>query len=103
MGKRSSSASGTSSAQNWGCGSVCWGQILRYQTHGAWVVLIAAGIILAITHYTVTPDYRPLTVYDAAISLPNHPDTVPIIMAGVYPAIALVLTAAAVEFVAMYR
>jgi hypothetical protein len=89
--------------QGWGCGSVRWGQVFRYQTHGGWIVILAAAVITAISHFSIKPDYRPLTVYDASISLPNHPDTVSIQLAGIIPFVALLVTAAAVEFGAMYK
>jgi hypothetical protein len=83
---------------------VRWGQVFHYQTHGGWIVLLAAAIIVAISHYTIVPDYRPLTTYDAAVALPKTPhDTVPIIWAGIIPAVALLITAAAVEFGALYK
>lgn len=96
-------ASAAAAEQSWGCGSVRWGQVFRYQTHGGWIVLVAAAIILAISHFTMTPDHRPLTTYDAGVALPNHPDTVPIIWAGIIPALALLVTVAAVEFGALYK
>lgn len=96
-------STGSAAEQSWGCGGVRWGQVFQYQTHGGWIVLLAAAIIVAISHYSITPDYRPLTTYDAAVALPNHPDTVPIIWAGIIPAVALLLTAAAVEFGALYK
>jgi hypothetical protein len=91
------------SAQSWGCGSVKWGQVLRYQTHGGWIILLAAAGLTAISHFTIQPDYRPLTTYDATVALPNHPDTVSIELAGIIPMVALLLTVAAVEFGAMYK
>jgi hypothetical protein len=96
-------AAASAAKQSWGCGSVRWGKVFRYQTHGGWIVILAAAVITAISHFSIKPDYRPLTVYDASISLPNHPDTVSIQMAGIIPFVALLATAAAVEFGAMYK
>lgn len=97
---RSSSHAGASS---WGCGSVRWKDIFRYQTHGGWIVLIAAAVIAGLGNLAVKPDYRPLTVYDASVALPNKPDTVSIELAGILPLVGLVVTVAAVEFGAMWK
>lgn len=100
---RSKQAAGSPAAQSWGCGSVKWGDVFRYQTHAGWIVLLAAAVITAISHFSIKPDYRPLTAYDASVSLPNHPDTVSIELAGIIPLVALVVTVAAVEFGALYK
>lgn len=96
-------ASAAASEQSWGCGSVRWGQVFRYQTHGGWIVLLASALIVIVSHYMITPDYRPLTTYDAGVALPNHPDTVSIELAGIVPMLALLVTVAAVEFGALYK
>lgn len=103
MGKSRDKPVQATSTQSWGCGSVKWGQIFRYQTHGGWIILLAAAALTIISHFYIQPEYRPLTTYDAAIALPNHPDTVSIELAGIIPLIALVVTVAAVEFGAMYK
>lgn len=77
--------------------------MFRLQSHGGWVVLVCACVVLAISHYKVKPDFRPLTAYDASISLPNKPDTVSIQLAGIIPMMALLLTVAAVEFGALWK
>ena len=100
MGKHNSPSSGSVS---WGCGSVRWGKIFQYQCHAGWIVLLAALVIAGISHLYVPPNVRPLRTYDASIALPNHPDTVSIELAGIIPAVALVVTVLAVEFGALYK
>lgn len=93
----------SSSEPSWGCGGVKWGRVFQHQSHAGWLVLLAAACIIGISHFSITPNVRPLRIYDASISLPWHPDTVSIELAGIIPFAALIITVLAVEFGAMWK
>jgi hypothetical protein len=80
---------------------VLWGPIFRNQSWGGLMVLLVAAIITGVAHFLATPAVRPLRLYDAGISLPQHPDSVSIVAAGLIPFAVMVVTVLLVEWVAL--
>ncbi|KAF8057151.1 PIG-K [Scenedesmus sp. PABB004] len=87
-----------------GTADVRWGRVFKYQTWGGLLVLLIAGIIVGVSHYFTEPDHRPLRLFDAAVRLPYQTkDTVSMAAATAYPFVALIITAAVIEFAVMWR
>lgn len=103
MAAAAAAAGGDSTGKQKKAGGVRWRSILYNQTWGGLVVLAVACALTGVAHFLSTPAVRPIRMYDAAISLPPHPDSVSIVAAGLIPFGVLVLTVVLVEFAALHK
>jgi hypothetical protein len=84
----------------WSFRSVSWKAVFGYQTWGQLLLLVAGGIVTALSHFFNEPMDRPAYIYDAQASnaLASH-DTVPDAWAAIFPWVAFFVTITLVEFV----
>eukprot|EP00878_Enallax_costatus_P000743 GHUV01000859.1.p1 GENE.GHUV01000859.1~~GHUV01000859.1.p1 ORF type:complete len:406 (+),score=47.39 GHUV01000859.1:224-1441(+) len=90
----------------WRLRSVRWGQVLKYQHWGGWLLLIPAVAVTAVSHWRFQdwPVTRQALLYDATISYPMAAkDTIPNYLATLLNWICLIMAVIFIELILFRR